>query len=134
MATYFPLNIEVPIKASLSDLVDFKWRNDGIDADFVIPDDEAHILRVSFNRACIVRLVDEMPLSTEYEDGPDKGSIAEHFAYKVEGAVFDRTQSESWKAAVGLTSHYRFITGWTCLDVLSSATPVFRKILCSTPV
>jgi len=74
----------------MSDLFGFKWATNGITADFILPDDGAHLSRVSFDRACTVRLLDEMPLSTEETDTPSEGHISEHFAYRLEGAAFAR--------------------------------------------
>jgi hypothetical protein len=51
--------------------------------------------------------------------------VPEHFAYRVEGSVFARQQSEAWKIAVGPVMHYRFVTGWGCVDVLTAALPSF---------
>jgi hypothetical protein len=128
MPKYQPIGVPVPLKASVSDLVDFRWDTKGIRADFIIPGDNAHLLRVIFDRECIVRLLDEMPLSTEDDDSATEGLVPENVAYIVEGAVFSRTQSEAWKLANPSTTHYRFITGWTCMDVLSSAVPSFGLV------
>ena len=102
-------------------------------ADFIIPDDNVHLLRVTFDRQCIVRLLDEMPLSTETDDGPVEGLVPEHFAYRIEGAAFSRTQSEGWKEVQKVVqapvTHYRFVTGWACMDVLSSAVPDFEIVM-----
>lgn len=76
----------------------------------------------------IIRILDEMPLSTEHENTPREGNIPHHFAYRVEGATFETTQSETWKFAQHPATHYRFVTGWTCLDVLSSKEPTFRVV------
>ena len=62
MPKYKPLDPGVGLKASHSDLIAFQWQTNGICADFSIPDDEGHLLRVTFDRPCIVRLLDEMPL------------------------------------------------------------------------
>jgi hypothetical protein len=128
MPRYFPIDAWVSFKASQSDLVAFGWRTLGITADFILPGDKDRLLRVTFDAQCIIRLVDEMPLSTEDDRSPNIGMIAEHFAYRVEGAVFAETQSEAWKVVRSPVSHYRFITGWTCMDVLSSAEPRFEVI------
>ncbi len=69
-----------------------------------------------------------MALSTEEDDTPNEGLVSEHFAYWLEDATFARTQSSSWKAASGPLTHYRFITGWACVDVLTAATPVFALV------
>jgi len=128
MPKYQPISVPVPLEASASDLVDIRWSKDRLGADFIVPDDNARLLRVTFDRQCIVRLLDEMPLSTEQDDGPTEGLAAENFAYVVEGSAFARTQSETWKEVFPSAKHYRFITGWTCMDVLSSASPSFELI------
>jgi len=93
-----------------------------------VPHDDAHLLRISLDQRCIVRLLDEMALSTEEDDTPNHGLVSEHFAYRVEGAAFARTQSDAWKVACGQVVHYRFVTGWACLDVLTAATPSFAVV------
>ena len=129
MPIYVPVDIEIELVASRSNLVGFTWVASGICADFVLPDDPLHLLRVAFDKQCIVRLLDEMPLSTELDDGPNEGLRPEHFAYKVEGAVFARSQSEAWKLSFGAPLHWRFMTGWTCMDVLSSGLPTFSRVI-----
>ena len=105
-----------------------RWDANGISADFIWPEDDTRVLRVSFDRQCIVRLLDEMPLSTEEDDSEASGRIPEHFAYRLEGARFARSQSETWKEVSGPLGHYQFVTGWGCMDVLSSAAPSFALI------
>jgi hypothetical protein len=73
MPRYSPINIGVPLRASQSDLASFKWSTNSITADFILPDDDAHLIRVSFDKQCIIRILDEMPLSTEENDTPMKG-------------------------------------------------------------
>jgi hypothetical protein len=128
MPSYDPIDIGVPLQASRSDLATIKWDAAGIVADFFLPTDDASLLRVSFDRPCILRLADEMALSTEEDDSPVVGTVAEHFAYRVEGAAFARLQSDAWKVATGPVTHYRLITGWACMDILSSATPSFAVV------
>lgn len=128
MPRYSPIDAGVPLQASRSDLAALLWRTNGIAADFFLPDDEAHLLRVEFNRACIIRVLDEMPLSTEQDDTPNEGLMPEHFAYLLEGAAFARLQSSAWKEVNAPVKHYQFITGWACLDVLTSGTPVFGTV------
>ncbi|AUW41050.1 hypothetical protein [Rhizobium leguminosarum] len=131
VSKYIPLNIGIAIRASASDLHSFRWKTGKrVEADFFI-DDPRHLLRVSFDGPCIVRLIDEMPLSTEHEHSADEGLVRDHFAYQVEEAAFNKSQSEIWKMAVGVygpTSHFRFVTGWTCMDVVTPATPEFEIV------
>ena len=93
-----------------------------------MPDDEDHLLRVSFNRQCIIRIFDEMPLSTEEADTPNERLVAENFAYRLEGAAFARIQSSAWKEVNSPVTHYQFVTGWACLDVLTAAAPEFAIV------
>src|SRR5579862_8094533 len=128
MPKYSPINIGVPLRASRSDLVSFKWSTNGITADFILPDDDAHLLRVSFDKPCIIRILDEMPLSTEEDDTPNEGLVSEHFAYWLDGAAFARLQSSARKEVCAPVTHYKFVTGWACMDVLTAATPAFAVV------
>lgn len=128
MPTYEAIETGVHLRAVASDLLAFEWKTNGIAADFILPDDDAHALRVSFDRPCIVRLFDEMALSTEEEDTPNKGLVSNHFAYRLEGARFSRLQSETWKEVSGPVTHYQFVTGWGCMDVLSGGSPSFSVV------
>lgn len=125
MPRYYPIGIPVELKASASDLVAFRWETNGIAADFEIPGDEANLLRVTFNSPCIVRILDEGALNTE-SDSSEEGLVSEHFAYRVEGAAFMDAQSSTWK--ITTTAHYRLITGWACMDVVSHGQPSFALI------
>ena len=69
-----------------------------------------------------------MPLSTEEDDTTNEGLVSEHFAYRLEGAAFARLQSGAWKEVNAPVTHYQFVTGWACLDVLTAATPVFAVV------
>jgi len=53
----------------------------------------------------------------------NKPLVSEHFAYRIEDSLFWKSQSEAFKAAVKNLRHYRFVTGWTCLDVISEQEP-----------
>jgi hypothetical protein len=128
MPQYFPIAVDPKIKASASNLLTVDFQVTEVTATFIIPDDPKGALKIQFRNQCIVRLVDEMPLSTEMDDSPPQGLVSEHFAYRVEGALFWRTQSEAFKAAFETALHYRFITGWTCMDVISAAEPHFTVV------
>lgn len=132
MPEYRPIDVGVSIKAVASDLLAFQWKDNGIVADFVLPDDDLHALRVSFDAPCIVRLLDELALSTEEDDTPNEGLVPNHFAYRLEGARFAHTQSEAWKEMIVPVAHYQFVTGMACMDVLSSAAPSFSIVLRET--
>jgi hypothetical protein len=128
MPTYIPIETGVHLRAVASDILAFEWKTNGIAADFILPDDASHALRVSFDRPCIVRLSDEMAISTEEEDAPVEGLIPDHFAYRLEGARFSRDQSAVWKDVSGPVTHYQFVTGWGCMDVLTAGSPSFAVV------
>ena len=123
-----PIDPGIHLNAVASDLVGFRWETNGIMADFILPDQPERLLRVSFDLPCIVRMLDEMALSTEQDDTSDEGRVANHFAYEIAGSRFARLQSETWKEASGPVAHYQFVTGWACLDVLTRATPQFAVV------
>jgi hypothetical protein len=127
MPRYSPIEIPVPLAASGSDLVAFRWDTGGVVADFLLPDDDERAIRMTFNKPCIIRILDEMPLSTE-NDSRSEGLVPDHFAYRVEGSAFVDAQSEAWMLVNAPVTHYRFITGWACMDVLSSGQPSFTVI------
>lgn len=128
MQVYQPIDVGVSIVAVSSNLVAFQWQVNGIVADFVIPSDDAHVLRIVFDQECIVRILDEMPLSTEAGSVSSRGLVPNHFAYKVQGSAFEAAQSSSWREFNGPMTHYQFITGWACMDVLSAAEPSFSVV------
>lgn len=124
---YFPIDAGVSFDCDQSDLLAIRWTSDSLSADFILPRTEERVLRVRFNGPTIVRLLDEMPLSTE-EGTKNEGLISRHFAYRVENSTFADTQSSAWKMACHPVSHYEFITGAGCMDVLSKAEPIFEVV------
>ena len=126
MLNHFPLDAPVDFDCVRSDLLAFDWQNKS--ADFVIPDDEEHILRVQFDADVIVRMLDEMPLSIESDPSTWRGLVPGHFAYQVEGAPFAANQPEAWRQFLDPMKHFRFQTGWGCLDVLTSGEPRFLVV------
>lgn len=125
MLRYFPLDAGLIFNSVSSDLLGFDWQSRW--ADFSIPEDGEHLLRVSFRNDVIVRMLDEMALSTETDPATWEGLVPNHFAYRVEGDCFSVAQSEAWKCGLQV-EHYRFVTGWGCLDVLTSLPPDFVVI------
>lgn len=45
------------------------------------------MLRVSFDKQCIIRILDEFPLSTEEDDTPNERLASEHFAFASKGLL-----------------------------------------------
>jgi hypothetical protein len=115
----------VTINAVRSDLRGFDWQNGN--ADFDVPGDDAQILRVSFEGGVIVRMLDEMALSTESDPSTWVGLVPKHFAYRVEGHPFFEAQSEVWRLGLQM-EHYCFMTGCGCLDVVTCIPPKFYLV------
>ncbi|WP_447755784.1 hypothetical protein [Sphingopyxis fribergensis] len=128
MPNYKPIDAGVELKAVASDLVGFQWDTNGVVADFILPDQPERLLRVSFDLSCVVRILDEMALSTEEDDTPEEGRVPDHFAYEVTESRFSRLQSGLWKEVNSPVAHYQFVTGWACVDVLTRATPQFSVV------
>lgn len=126
MPHYIPLHAPIAFDCVRSDLLHFDWQNKA--ADFAIPDDEEHLLRVRFPADAIVRMLDEMPLSIETDPSASIGLVPHHFAYRVEGAPFDKNQPKVWREVLGSLQHYQFVTGWGCLDVLTRGEPEFAVV------
>ena len=93
---YFPIDAGATFDCAQSDILAISWRADRISADFILPGIEERALRICFNAPTIVRLLDEMPLSTE-GGTKNEGLVPRHFAYRVEGSTFADTQSDAWK-------------------------------------
>jgi hypothetical protein len=127
MPIFKPIDSGIPMKCSLSNLDRLALHGNALEADFYIPDDANKRLRVAFAHVEITRTLDEMPLSTE-EPKRWVGLKKDHFAYEVVDAHFWRSQSCALKTAVKNLKHYVFITGGTCLDVISRHPPAFSVV------
>lgn len=112
--------------SSNSTLVCLTWTRRGIVADFAIPG-SSDVLRVHFDSVLIIRVLDEMPLSTESEPSSDEGLVAHHFAYRVDGAHFWNSQSAIYREINPNAQHYCFVTGLDCLDVIANVPPEFSR-------
>jgi hypothetical protein len=86
------------------------------------------ILQIHFPNDCIIRILDDMAISTESEPARWQGLVADHFAYRVEGDPFETQQSEMWRTINDRAVHYRFHTGESCLNVMSISPPRFTLI------
>ena len=119
MPKYYPIDVGCVLRASGSDLLRIDFGVNGISADFIIPDNDEQILRVKFDTQCIVRLLDEMPLSTEDDFLAQTRDLYRSISLiEFEDAAFARMQSEAWvvtmQVATGASvGHFRFVTGST---------------------
>ena len=127
MIQYYPIESCAPwTNADGADLLSFNWQS-GI-AEFAIVGDSRTMV-VSFPGCpVIVRMLDEFPMSTESDPKDWVGLIPHHFAYRVEGDPLYGAQSEAWRLVEGSPTHYRFMTGAGCLDVITCGEPHFALI------
>jgi len=126
---YHPIDQPIAMKPGDGNLLNLVLKGRDLVADFVVPGDAQHTLRLQFERVHIIRTLDEMPLSTETEDTPNEGILADHFAYLVDGAHFWNQQSSAFKINFPNARHFRFLTGWTCLDVIAEGQPKLSVVL-----
>ena len=126
MVKYYPIKTPVPFDSLQSDLLRYDHR-EGF-ADFVMPEEADRVLRVYFRSRTLVRVLDELALSGESEPSEVEGLVAHHFAYRVEGSPFEASQDNVWKELERPISHYRFVTGSACLDVLTNCEPEFGVV------
>jgi hypothetical protein len=62
-----------------------------------MPEDDTSLLRVTFDHAPILRILDEMPSDNEPEGTQNDGLIPDHFAYAVESDAFWLNQPDALK-------------------------------------
>ena len=122
LADYLPIELPIDLKADGSDMAALYWRHRTVVADFFIPQDSFSHLRIRFGDALIMRVVDEMAISTE--ERSTKGLVKDHLAYRVEDSHFWETQSETFRFVHKNADHYRFVSAGMCLDVISHTAPL----------
>ena len=115
-----PIEVTPGIIASHSNLLQLQWANRGLAVYFAVPADNQAALRVQFQRVEIIRIIEEMPISTEYEETSNEGIVADHFAYEVQGASFWNQQSEAFKVVYKEAKHYRSSQAFIASTLLHS--------------
>jgi hypothetical protein len=102
MPQYIPLeDVRVTLDADPIDVLKVEPDLNSLGADFIRGNDSERALRVTFDRGAIVRLLDDMPLSTEYHSLENEVIVPYHFAYKVLGHSFLLSQSQFGGTFVG---------------------------------
>ncbi len=86
-------------------------------------------LKVAFPHADIFRVIDDMHLPLEEDGDLIIGHVPNHFAYRVEGGPFWAQQREVLEAVSPGSTHYRFVTGGSCLDVISRHEPIIGWVM-----
>jgi len=88
------------------------------------------LLKIRFSDVDVVRVLDELLLSTEECGIECVGVKPYHFAYRVENSRFLLSQSDFYRDQSREAVHYRFVTGGACLDVLTKTDPNFTLVRC----
>lgn len=84
---------------------------------------QTEFVRIAFSHVELFRVIDDMHLPLEEADSLTMGHISNHFAYRIEGSPFWAPQREAFEAVLPGSTHYRFVTGGSCLDVISRDQP-----------
>lgn len=128
---YYPIDIPIAVDALSSDIAWLEYFLDALTVDFFVPADRSKLLRTTFSEVDIFRFLDEIPLSTEGEEGDRKGPGRRNdtFVYRTEGDLFWRHQSAIFKESRAETlQSYLFITGFGCLNVIGPVPPEFEVV------
>lgn len=84
-----------------------------------------NFLKVFFPHVDIFRVIDDLHRPLE-EQGIEKvGHVPNHFAYRVQGSPFCAAQCEVFDKSLPGSTHYLFVTGGNCLDVIARDKPCF---------
>lgn len=125
---FFPIDMHLPESVRPGGGVTVRCDGEATFAWFDLYDRHDSLLRIYFPNECIVRILDEMALSTESRSEQWVGLVADHFAYRVEGDAFVTQQSDMWRTMRDPFAHYRFHTGDICMNILSQNPPEFALV------
>lgn len=125
MIKYEPINFDLGAGATAADLGRLEVTGPGskeLRAYFSVAG-QSRPLRVFFPNVDIFRVIDEMHLPLEEQGMKKEGHIPNHFAYRVYGSPFWAAQREVFETVLPGSTHYLFVTGGDCLDVISTEEP-----------
>lgn len=127
---YFPIDFEVRAPATALGLQRLEYLEDRSNflAAYFCGSGPLSLLKVVFAHAIMFRVIDDFHHPIETYDFTHDGHIPNHFAYRVEGSPFWAAQKETLSTVFPGISHYLFVTGGSCLDVLSVEEPVFSWV------
>ena len=130
MIRYEPMEFDLGAGATAADLVrvEMNYHPDSgakeLRAYFTVGGLDKH-LRVFFPHVDIFRVIDDMHLPLEQHGREIVGHVPNHFAYRVEGSPFWAAQREVLEVVLPGSTHYLFVTGGDCLDVVTTEKPSF---------
>lgn len=124
---YIPLEVK-PIASALDwDLARVLWAPVNLYAEFLLAPKNLR-LRINFPKVTVYRVIDDLEmLDSEYD--ANVGIEYRHFGYQVEGAAFWRDNINHIKRVGSPQAHYRYITGNSCVDVISVYEPHYAGLL-----
>lgn len=126
MPLYVALEIEPKFNASDLELARTLWTPQQSFLEYICAKTRGN-LRIAFQKVEIIRIIDDFS-TLDLDSTPAKGMVPNHFGYIVTGAAFWNANADTIESGERLMSHYRFITGNSCVDIISSATPHYRVL------
>jgi len=120
---YRPIEIE-NVSAVNASLMSVRYDQGRLLADYSV-DDVPVIVRASIPSVATYRLIDGNSMPAD-EIEQQEGLSRDHMLYLVSGAKY----ADQFRPVIeGRILHFRFVTGISCLDVLTTARPKIRKIV-----
>lgn len=125
---YVPLDFDLRVPCTAAEMYRLEMvcgpENEGnrLVADFSVGESSQYV-RVDFPHVEIVRVIDEVYIPLEEAAAKVVGHIAGHFAYRIVGSSFWAPQREAFQVYLPGSEHYLFVTGGSCLDVISRFEP-----------
>ncbi|WP_105371834.1 hypothetical protein [Neorhizobium huautlense] len=133
MISYRPIQFDLGAGATAAELgrLEMTCRKDvganELEAYFTVSGED-HLLRVFFHHVDIFRVIDDVHLPLEEHGQKTVGHVPNYFAHRVEGSPFWAAQREVLAVVRPGSTHYRFVTGGNCLDVISPDEPSFSWV------
>lgn len=127
MIRYKAIDFDLGARATSADLDRLEMTSSELKAYFSVIE-QGNFLKVSFPDVDIFRVIDDMHQPMEERGMERSGHIPGHFAYIVEGSPFWATQREHFEISLPGSTHYMFVTGGNCLDVISRDKPCFSWV------
>lgn len=128
---YYPMDFDLQAGAVFADIIRIVMElisgSNVMKAHFFVPG-QSEFVKVYFPHVDIFRVIDDMHLPFEEMDILTTGHVSDHFVFRVEGAPFWASQQELLQDLRPETKHFRFVTGGSCLDVISCHEPVIEWV------
>jgi hypothetical protein len=125
---YHPIDFDLEIRATSADIHHLEMSSEQESGAnkltaYISVEGWSGFVRVTFPHVDIFRVIDDVHLPLEENDMLTVGQVSNHFAYLIEGSPFWAAQREVFEAVLPGATHHRFVTGGSCLDVISREQP-----------